>query len=318
LDDELKVKICRMYFLSDISKTDIAESLGISRFRVSRMIDQARQEGIVRIQIVEPISTSTEVEEQLEKRFGLHHAIVVHPTEPTDQAVMRAIGRAAAERLVSLLKDGDVLGITWGATVNEVVKALPGKVDIKLQVVQITGGLNQMAIDVNAMDLVRRVARVYEAESFVLHAPAMVRSAAARQALVSDNGVHATISMFEKVNVALSGIGAFSTRTVSNLLKAGYIDDADLKRLREKKSVGDVFAHFFDIGGRICDTELEQQIIGMGIEQLKHVRYSFGVAGGLHKSLAILGALRGHLINILVTDHETACDILEKDTLLPS
>ncbi len=305
-----------MYYLSDISKMEIAERLGISRFRVSRLIDQAKQEGIVRIQVIEPINTSTEIEEQLEKRFHLRHAIVVQPTDQSDQSIMRAIGRAASERLVGLLKDGDVLGITWGATVNEVVKALPPKVDVRLQVVQITGGMNQIAIDVNAMDLVRRVADVYQAESYVLHAPAMIRNPAARQAMINDNGIHQTIEMFDKVNVALSGIGAFTNRSISNLMKSGYINNDELKQLRQEKVVGDVFAHFFDIGGKICDTSLEEQVIGMSAAQLKKLDYSIGVAGGTQKSLAILGALRGELINTLITDHDTACDILEKDLIL--
>jgi DNA-binding transcriptional regulator LsrR (DeoR family) len=229
---------------------------------------------------------------------------------------VRAIGRVAAERLLNLLKDGDVLGITWGATVNEVVKALPAKVNVKLDVVQITGGLNQMALDINPIDLVRRVAERYDAASHVLYAPAFVRDQVARQALLSDVNIHKTIEMFDRVNVALSGIGAFSSRTYSNLLKSGYVNNGELERLKELKAVGDVFAHIFDIQGTICDSTLDQMLIGMDVQRLKNVQYSIGVAGGVQKSIAILGALRGRFINVLVTDHNTALDILEKDDIL--
>jgi len=314
--EDLKGKISRMYYLSDISKTEIGKRLGISRFRVSRLLEQARQEGTVRIQILEPPTTFAEIEEQLEKRFNLLHAIVVNPGDQSEQMINAAIGKAAAERLVNLLGDGDILGITWGATVNEVVKALPPKVDTRLQVVQITGGANQMAININAMDLVSRVAAIFNARSYVLYAPAMVSQPAIREALLEDSGIHETVAMFDKISVALSGIGALSTRAISNLLRTGFISDEDLKTLKEKKAVGDIFAHFFNIQGRICDTELEERIIGMGIDQLKNVRYSIGVAGGTQKSLAILGALKGKLINILVTDYATACDLLEKDLAL--
>ena len=304
-----------MYYLSDVSKTEIGKRLGISRFRVSRLLEQARQEEIVRIQIVEPVSTFADMEEQLEERFGLHHAVVVNQSDQSDHASVRAIGNAAAERLVNLLSDGDVLGVTWGATVNEVVNALPPRSDLDLEVVQTTGGLNQMAISVNAMDLARRVAAIYDAKCYVLHAPAMVSNLAARDVLFEDNGIHVTVEMFDKVTVALSGIGAFSTRTASNLIKTGYFSDEDLARLKERKVVGDIYGHFFNINGQCCDPELEERIIGMSIDQLKEVRYSIGVAGGTHKSLAILGALRGKLINILVTNYATASDILEKDDM---
>jgi deoxyribonucleoside regulator len=315
VDEELKIKICRMYYLSDISKSEIANSLGISRFRVSRLIDQAWHEGIIQINIMEPISTSADLEEQLEKRFNLYHAIVVQPPDQSNQTIVTAIGRAAAERLLDLLKDGDILGITWGATVNEVVKALPARVAVKLDVVQITGGLNQMALDINPIDLVRRVAERYDAESHILYAPAIMRDQAARQALMEDDNIYKTIEMFERVNVALSGIGSFSSFTQSNLLKSGYIRPEEYTRLKDRRAVGDVFAHIYDIKGDICDPDFDKMIIGMNVAQLRKVHYSIGVAGGVQKSLAILGALRGQYINILVTDQNTALDILEKDEI---
>jgi deoxyribonucleoside regulator len=315
MSEYLKVKISRMYYLSDISKTEIGQHLGISRFRVSRLLEQARDEGIVQVQINEPVATYTEIEGQLEKRFNLRLAVVVDSGDPSDQGIMRAIGVAAADYLKNLLGDGDVFGITWGATVNEVVKALPPKVDHTLQVVQITGGLNQSAIDVNPIDLVRRVADIYNSRGYVVYAPAMVGSPATRDAMMQDSSFQETIKMFDRVTVALSGIGAFSHNVVSNLMKAGYIQNEDLIRLRERKAVGDIFGHFFNIDGEVCDPELEQRTLGIGLEQMKKVRYSIGVAGGAQKSLAILGALRGHLINTLITSLATANDILEKDSI---
>jgi len=315
MTEDLKVKVSRMYYLSDISKTEIGKRLGISRFRVSRLLEQARQEEIVRIEVIEPVTSFADLEEQLEERFDLHHAVVVNMTDQSSQGSMRAIGVAAAERMTNLLNDGDVLGITWGATVNEVVKALPSKIDMDLQVVQTVGGLNQMAISVNAMDLARRVAAIYDARCYALHAPVMVNNMTAREVLLQDNGIRETVDMFEKVTVALSGIGAFSSRVVSNLLMTGYFSEDDLTRLKDRKVVGDIYAHFFNIHGQCCDPEIEKRIIGMSIDQLKAVRYSIGVAAGVHKSLAILGALRGKLINILITDYATALDILEKDDM---
>ena len=143
-----------------------------------------------------------------------------------------------------------------------------------------------------------------------------MQSKATRDELLLNSSIQNTVSLFPKVNVALSGIGAFSKEIASNLLRSGSLNNEDLKRLREKNAVGDVFGHFFDVHGAICDTELENRLIGMSVSQLKKVRFSIGVAGGLHKSLAVLGALRGKLINILVTDLQTARDILEKDAQL--
>ncbi|MCG2768797.1 MAG: sugar-binding transcriptional regulator [Chloroflexota bacterium] len=316
MSESLKVKISRMYYYKGMTKQDIARRLRISRFRVSRLLEQARDEGIVQIQIVEPPIMSMELEEELEERFGLQRAIVVKTTSDSEEVIKEAIGRATAECLMDVLKDGDVLGIAWGTTVNEAVKALPPKLSVDIRVVQVTGGLNQMAINVNAIDLTRRVAEICDADYYLLHAPAMVSNAAARQALLSDNGIKRTFDMFERVNVALAGIGALSPElvsTYSTYYRAGYIRDADLELLKHNRVVGDIFAHFFDVEGRICDAELEERIIGMSTTQLKNVEYSIGIGGGPHKHQAILGALKGKLINLLVTDHATAKAILASD-----
>lgn len=314
----LKIKICKMYFLQDISKTDIGERLGISRFRVSRLIQEALQDGLVKIVINEPYPTFSNLEEQLEQRFNLHYAIVVEPPDDSNESIMRTIGRSAAEHLVTRLKDGDVLGVTWGATVNEVIDALPPKVDAHIDVVQIMGGLDQMAINVSAIDMVRRIADIYNANVHVLHAPAFVTSKPARDALLSISSIQKTFAMFKKVNIALSGIGVFSTWEASNLVRSGNLSDQDIDRLRSMQCVGDIFGHFFDINGQMCDAEYEDRIMGMSIDMLKKVQNSIGVAGGIRKSKAILGALRGKLINILVTDKVTACEILKEDGFQPS
>jgi len=316
VNDSLKAKISRMYYYQGMTKQEIAQRLRMSRFRVSRLLDQAREEGIVQIKIVEPASTSVEIEERLEERFGLRRAIVVKTGSQSEQGIKEAIGRAAAECLVDVLKDGDVLGIAWGTTVNEVVKALPPRLEVDIKVVQITGGLNQVAIDINAIDLTRRVAEICNAEYYLLHAPAMVSSIAARQALLADSGIKKTLDMCNQVNVTLTGIGVLFPELISThstYYKAGYIKDDDLEVLKRNRVVGDIFAHFFDIEGRICDNELEERIIGISTAQLKNVQCSIGVAGGLHKSPAILGALRGKLINFLITDYATAKDILARD-----
>jgi DNA-binding transcriptional regulator LsrR (DeoR family) len=316
VDEHTKAKVCRMYYLSGLTKTEIASRLGISRFRVTRLLDRARRQGMVRIQIVEPLDTFLELEEELEQRFGLLQAIVVKPSSQSYPSILEAIGRATAERMGDFLRDGDVLGITWGETVNEVVKALPPRLDVDVEVVQIVGGLNQMAVDVNAQDLVRRFAATCQAGSYVLHAPAMVSSPAAREALMEDSGIQLTCGKFDQVTVALSGIGTLASKDISNYVKAGYVGDGDLARLRERQAVGDIFAHFFDLRGRICDADLEERILGMSVAQLRSIRASIGVAGGAHKTLAVLGALRGRLINVLVTDNATAREVLEKEAIV--
>jgi DNA-binding transcriptional regulator LsrR (DeoR family) len=240
MSDYLKSKVSRMYYLSDISKTEIGQHLGISRFRVSRLLEQAREEGIVQIQINEPTDTNTEIEDQLEKRFNLPLAIVVNPSDPTYPGTMRAIGAAAADYLKNLVSDGDVIGITWGATVDEVVNYMPSKMDRRVQVVQITGGLNQSYINLNPTDLVRRVADIFSTKANLLFAPAIVGNPDTRACMMEDSSFKETISLFDRVTIAISGIGALSSSVDPLYLTAGYLQKGDLMNLRESKAVGAV------------------------------------------------------------------------------
>jgi deoxyribonucleoside regulator len=134
--------------------------------------------------------------------------------------------------------------------------------------------------------------------------------------MMEDSSFKETISLFDRVTIAISGIGALSSSVDSLYLTAGYLQKEDLIKLRESKAVGDVFGHFFNVRGELCNPELEMRTIGIEPQQLKKVGCSIAVAGGNHKSLAILGALRGQVINTLVTNLSTAIDILEKDLIL--
>lgn len=134
--------------------------------------------------------------------------------------------------------------------------------------------------------------------------------------MMQDSSFQETIKMFAKVTIAISGIGAFSSSSDSYLQKAGYVTDEDINNLLGCGAVGDVFGHYFNIEGKTCSSDLEERTIGMNLDDLKKVRYTIGVAGGIQKTLAILGALRGGLINTLITNLATANDILEKDLII--
>jgi len=223
------------------------------------------------------------------------------------------IGRAAADCLLDIVYDGDVIGIAWGTTIYEMVNFLPSSVDkSNISVVQLTGGLNQVSMDFNAIELTRRVAKIFNAESYQLYASAIVDSEDTKKVLFSESNIKKTLEMFNVVNIAVVGIGSVISKPSTMLYRDGFIKKNDFKNILNSCAAGDINSYFYDKNGKRCKTPLENKTIGMNLDQLKRVRYTIAVAGGEFKVDAIHGALKGKIINVIVTDSETAKAILKK------
>ena len=223
------------------------------------------------------------------------------------------MGAAAADYLLEVIKDGDVVGVSWGTTVNEVVNHIPSRINREIEVIQITGGSHQLAINLNCHDITRRFAKKFGVQPHLLYAPAILDSKELYSLLLNEKSIRSTFELFKKVTVSLVGIGAIYPRVISTLLNTGHIGQKDIESLKKHNAVGDVFSHFFDINGDICDSSLKGRLVAMPVETLKKVPYSIGVAGGKLKSEAILGALRGRYISILITDDTAAEKIIKLD-----
>ncbi|MBN1298966.1 MAG: sugar-binding transcriptional regulator [Actinobacteria bacterium] len=310
---KLMVKVSTLYYNDNLTQDEIAKKLKISKYQVNRILKKAISTGIVKINIIDPTSGVSLLEEELEKRFGLKRAIVIENFGLSDIELKSKIGAAASEYLLEIIKDKDVIGVSWGTTVNEVVNHLPARINRDVDVVQITGGSHQLSIDLNCHDITRRLAKRFDKEPHLLFAPAIIDSKELYSLLMEEKSIKSTFEYFKKVTVALVGIGSIYPKVISTLVSTGHISKKDFLSLQENNAVGDVFSHFYDIAGKICDSSLRGRTVGMPVDILFNVPYIVGVAGGKLKSEAILGALRGKYINILITDDHAAERIISLD-----
>lgn len=308
----LKVKISKLYYQQNLSKVDISKKLRTSRFKIARLLEDAVKEGIVTINIKEPKNTYLDLENNLEEKFRIFRAYVVDSSSDYN-LTKRNLGRAAANCLDNIVYDGDIIGIAWGTTIYEMINALPAKIDKKnISVVQLTGGLDQVETKYNAIELSSRLSKTFNSSCYQLYAPAIVDSIQIKKLLLSDSSIKRTLDMFSKVNIAVVGIGSVSPKPSTLLYKEGFLKEKDIKKIFLSHAAGDINTYFYDVNGNNCKSELEDRAVGMNIEQLKRVRHVIGVAGGEFKAKAILAALKGKIINILVTDYKTAKILLEK------
>lgn len=303
LDEQrLLVKVSKMYYEEGLTQDDIILRLGLSRSKISRLLQQARDEGIVQITVVTPKHLFSELETRLEKSFGLYEAIVVEAHAGDGQeTIIRDLGIAAAGYLERSVGPATVLGISWGSTLHSMVAALRSNHLPNAKVVQIIGGLGQPEAEVHATDLCHRMARSLGSQLALLPAPGIVATEQAREVLLTDAYVQRTIALFNQLGIIFVGIGAPVPDSV--LMRDGsIISQADLDDLLQKGMVGDIALRFFDALGLPVESEIDKRVIGITLEQLKQAGRVVGIAGGPEKFQAIQGALRGKLINVLITD----------------
>ena len=312
--NRLLVKVARLYYEQDLTQGEIAGRLRISRQKAQRLISQGRAEGIVQIAINPIMGIHSELEEQLEVRFGLREAVVVETSGYNDQpTVTREVGAGAAEYLMRILRPHDKIVISWGSSLLGMVNALSfgARAELEgLSVIQALGGLIDPNHEVHATELVRRLARALNAKAVLLSAPGAAGSKAARDAFLQDPFVAKVLELARGGNLAFMGIGAPNPTSI--LVREGTIITwPQLAELTRRGAVGDVNLRYFDEHGQPIASALDDNVIGLTLQEIQSIDHVVGVAGGSSKLAAIRAALEGKLVHALVTDHISAQRLLE-------
>lgn len=311
----LLVKTAQLYYEQELTQSEISRRLSLSRQKVQRLLQNARDQGIVRINIRPVMGIYTQLEQALEKRFGLREALVVETAAYEDQSIItREIGVGAAEYLLRVLHPKDVVVISWGGSLLGMVDALWANGDVadpqEVKVVQGLGGLGDPTRETHAADLTRRLAKVLGGQAVLLPAPGVAGSAVAGTVFANDPFVKAALQEGAKANLAFMGIGA--PRRDSILMREGNIVQwHELRALQKEGAVGDMNLRYFDSRGHLVSSDLDERVIGLTLYEIRQIQTVVGVAGGVEKLQAIRGALQGKLLDVLVTDHVTAGQLVD-------
>jgi len=306
---ELLAQVASLYYEDDLTQGEIARRVGTSRSTVSRMLQEARDAGVVEITVHYPWRTVPQLEDALRMRFGLCQARVLLGRECTYEEIVRGLGALAARYVEGVVHADTVLGISWGLAVHSTVRALRPERRLPITVVQMVGAVGEGDPLIDGPDLARLLAGVYGGQYRYLHAPLIVEDLRARDVLLQEPRIRETLELARRADVALVGIGA-PHAAVYSLLRAGYVDRGAIAGLLAQGVAGDVCARHYDAQGRELDIDLNRRIVGIELEALHDVGQVVGVAGGEAKAGAIVGALRGGHVDVLVTDDAAARKIL--------
>ncbi|WP_221929922.1 sugar-binding transcriptional regulator [Fodinibius sediminis] len=294
-----------MYYDQNLNQQEIANRLHLSRPKVSRLLKQAREEGIVRISVISPSDSFMELEKALEKKFGLREALIVDAdAQISEPSLKREVGSAAANYLHRTIAKGDVIGVSWGTTLQAMIDAMPAKKVDDVHVVQALGGVGPPEAKAHATDISRRLSQLLHSRLTLLPAPGIVSSTEAKKVLLSDRQVNGALDMFSEINTLCVGIGALETNPVLDHTNEELPPEL-YEEIINSKAVGDIALRFFDTDGKEIDSSLKDLVIGISLEEMKQVDTVVGIAGGTQKANVIRGALNGGLIDVLITDNQT-------------
>jgi len=303
--------IAEMYFYHHMSQAEIAAKIGVTRSMVSRLLTEARNAEVYQIRIFRPLEYSPALETELVKRFGLVSARVMS-WNGKNQTDLQMLGFTGAAVLKDYLRPDTILGIVWGKSVAAVVDELEVNDRHPIKVVQLVGAYRAQSQIRDSTDLIRRLSEKLGAEAYFLSAPFMVDQPEVAEALLKTPNIQEIIAIARECTVALLGIGSVDPK-YSSYLHGGHLGQKELDILHESGAVGGMAAIHFDLDGNPVGQEIEKRCIAIGRDALLKIPIRIGIAAGSPKVAPILGALRGKLVNILVTDALTAQAVLELD-----
>lgn len=309
VEKRILIKVSNMYYVDHLKQSEIAKRMGVDRTTISKYLKRAQENGIVRI-IVESNSYE-DVEAALEKRFFLREAYVV-PSNYDLQAVKTNMARAGLTLLRRIVADGQVVGMAWGTSIQELTRQaryekLPR---IDADFIPVDGGPENIDSDYHVNTLCYELARAFGARSHYIYAPAITRTPEIRDAILQDGNYEKVSAFWKRLDIAIVGIGA--PVKSSNLVWAGDFGREAIDSLMRTGAVGEICSIFYDINGKPVKTDFSERTIAVPLKTLSEIPYCIGMAASREKVPAILGALRGRLINVLITDEKTAKILLNE------
>ena len=302
----LTASVARRYYLDGRSKVEIAEEFALSRFKVARMLDDARSSGLVRIEIGHPGVVDVELSARLMEALGLTHCVVTDTPDDHPATLREHLGAAAAELLTEIVTPEDVLGLSWARSVSAMAGEL--RVLAPVPVVQLTGALARPGSDDSSIELVREVARVGGGPAYFFYAPMAVSDPVTARALRGQPEVARAFGLIGSVTKAVAGVGAWEPEQ-STLFDA--TSEAECAELRAAGVCAEVSGVLIDDGGEPVSAPLTERMIGITAAQMRAVPEVIGIVYGLAKARAVLAAVRGGYVDSLVTHSTLATALID-------
>jgi len=298
----LRQRVAWMYYVEEMTQSAIADTLGIGRITVVRLLSEARAMNEVRISLSRDVAGLSRLEIELQKAYGVAEAIVA-PLSTPDADPRAPIAAAAGQYISEMLQPDMKVGLGWGQTLNRTLNFLTERQVPRLSVVSLLGGITR-ARAANPAEFAWQFARLFLADCYLLAAPAIVDSAATKRTLIERCGLREVFDFANSLDAVVVSVGSMIPNSTTNLF--GVISNADQAALRGCGGVGDMLFNFFDIEGRLVDHPLNERSMSIPIATIAATPTRVLVSGGPDKIEPVLGAFKLLRPTVLITDETTA------------
>lgn len=307
--------VLTLYYVGKLTQSEVADRLGLSAAKVNRLLQQAREQGLVEITIRTPFQHLFDLETRLRAVFGIKETLVIPAVPEGTNDKLHTLGRAAAGYLLDHLRDGDIIGIGGGTAVQAVVESLEPARTFDVKVVPIIGAVQgRVTTDVNY--LATEMARRLGGSAYQMHAPAFVETREQRDALMELRPIKEILDIARRANVALLGVGTVDSQA-SRFVQFTALSPEDMKYIAQTcKGVGEIGAYVYDIEGCPVAHEYAERVVGISLAELRRIPFRIAAAATNSKALPLYGALRGAYLQALITDESAArgvLDLFERD-----
>lgn len=312
-EEDLVTRIAWLYYKEKLTQAEIAEVVFLSRQKVQRYLEKARDLEIIRFTLKHPRVNLLGIEEKLKEKCGLKDAVVVPSPHTDSEGLRKSFAKAGAlylERRLGSIGDC-ILGVGWGSTTAYLADYFePQNLEAKVDVVSLIGNL-MLNVSMNPFLMGQKIAGKLDSPFYNIWAPAIAQTKERAEVFKSEPWIHDVLDIACRADINIISIGEMSSS--ASLFQMGYLSGQDLGRLVGKGAVGDILSRFFDADGNIIEDEVHDRVIGIPLEVLREERkICIGVAGGAGKTGAIIAAMRQKYINVLITDENTATEILRR------
>ncbi|MDN7181332.1 sugar-binding transcriptional regulator [Caballeronia sp. SEWSISQ10-4 2] len=305
--DEL-TRLATLYYVDGLTQEDLSKQFSLSRAKIGRLLKRAQEEGIVEIRVKHHPRDTRDLERELIARFGIEKAIVSinHKDQDKQRELLAGL---VASHLDRILANDMIVAVGMGRNINAISEHAISSTQRSSTFVCAIGGFYRGGEIMNADHISRRLAARFGGDSETLYAPALVGDPEVRKGLLNNDAVKPTLDKARRAHVALVGVGDINED--SNMVRTGWFSTDEIAELRQCGAVGDLMGyHFIDMAGRPVITPVRDRVIGLSLEDLKHIPNVIAVASENTKTTAVLGALRTGVITTLATTEAIAQSIV--------
>ena len=306
----MRLRAAWMYFVEEMTQNDIATKLGVGRVTVVRLLSEARERNEVKFSIQGGLEDCVELARQLETRFGLEEAVVVPVSQAQADATL-AVAAATGMYVSELVEPGARMGVGWGRTLWESLAYMNDAAVADVSIVSLLGGITKVK-HFNPSEFAWRFSNLFQADCYLMTAPAIVDSATTRKALIDKCGLGEVFERAKDLDLVLVSVGDLDAQATP--YRYGFVPDALRSEMIAHGAVGEILFNYFDAEGRVIKHPINQCIMSVPLSTLAGAKRRIISSGGTSKAAALLGALRLVQPTVLITDEHAARRVLELDS----